>query len=157
MYVRPHGRGNQLVVEVVPMHPDEWKVLFFPEKAKEIEPESLKNWLVQMYPPAIRTVDQKKPFTKITGSLTLEPAGADAQGRYALLRGEVRLAKGDESESAFNGRLQAVLIYRADAPDVLSLQGVVEGDYLYRIRGTQAIPLTAAIESRPEPRSPTTK
>lgn len=66
-----------------------------------------------------------------------------------MLRGEVRLAKGDENESAFEGRLQAVLRYGADTDDVQSLQGTIEGDYLYRIRGTQAIPLIAAIESRP--------
>lgn len=150
MFVRPNNRGKQLIVEVVPMKAAEWELLGFPERTKEIEPEALKNWLVQMYPPAIRTVDQKKPFTKITGSLKLEQAGGDEQGRYALLRGDVRLAKGDETESAFEGTVEAVLTYRPDSSQVRSVRGVVQGNYVYRIRGTQRIPLIAAIESRPD-------
>lgn len=150
LFVRPEGRGKQLVVEVVAMMPEQWELLAFPEQPREIAAEALKSWLVQMYPPAIRTVDQRKPFTKIAGSLTLQPAGSDAQARYALLRGKVSLAKGDETESAFEGTLQAVLTYGPDTPDVQSIQGIVEGDYLYRIRGTQAIPLIAAVESRPD-------
>ena len=153
MWVRPNDQaGKRLVIEVVAMKPEEWKFLNHPEEPRQIEAELLRNWLVQMYPPAIRTADQRKPFTKITGSLRLEPAAVDKQGRYALLRGDVRLAKGDEKDSAFEGTLQGVVRYRTDAPHVESLQGVVEGDYLYRIRGTQRIPLISAIESRPEPR-----
>ncbi len=148
MFVRQQARMP--VVEVIPMKPDDWKHLAFPDKTREIEAEILRSWLVQLYPPAIRTVDQLKPFQKITGSLRLEPAGSDEKGRYALLRGEVRLAKGDEKESAFEGTLQAVVTYRLDAPEPRSIRGVVEGDYLYRIRGTQRLPLKAAIESRPE-------
>ncbi len=143
-------QGGRPVVEVVPMGAESWKALAFPEKEREIEAETLRTWLVQLYPPAIRTVDQRKPFKKITGSLKLAPAGADERGRYALLSGEVRLAKGDEKESAFEGALQAVLTYRSDAPEVRSVRGVVEGDYVYRIRGTQRLPLKVAIESRPE-------
>ncbi len=159
LFVRPNGQGGgkQVVVELVPTMPEEWSVLAFPETPREVKPEALRAWLVQMYPPAIRTADQEKPFTKIVGSLKLEPAGADVHGRYAVLHGDVHLTKGDEKESAFQGRLQAVLSYRREGPEVQSLRGVVEGDYLYRIRGTQTIPLIAAIESRPEPDSLGTK
>jgi hypothetical protein len=155
LFVRPNNekdpsRSKRSVVEVVPVTAEQWQALSFPDKSREVESEALKSWLVQMYPPAIRTVDQSKPFTKMSGSLKLEPAGADRQRRYALLRGEVRLAKGDDTQSAFEGTLQAVLTYRRDSPEVRSLRAVVEGDYVYRIRGTQRIPLMAAIESRPE-------
>ncbi len=142
--------GGMPVVEVVPMKPADWKHLAFPEKAREIEAETLRTWLIQLYPPAIRTVDQVKPFKKISGSLRLEPAGADKNGRYALLRGHVHLAKGDDKESAFEGTLQAVLTYREGATDVRAVRGIVEGNYLYRIRGTQPLALKVAIESRPE-------
>jgi len=148
LFVRHESRRP--VVEVVPMEADAWKPLLFPEKPREIEAETLRTWLVQMYPPAIRTVDQRKPFQKIAGRLKLTPAGADQNGRHALLSGEVQLTKGDDSQSAFEGTLQLVLSYRPDAPEVQSVRGVVEGDYLYRIRGTQRLPLKAAIESRPE-------
>ncbi len=148
MFVRHEGRKP--VVEVVPMDADAWKPLFFPEKSREIEAETLRAWLIQMYPPAIRTVDQRKPFQKIEGRLELTPAGADQNGRHALLSGEMRLSKGDDTQSAFEGTLQLVLTYRPDTPEVQTVRGVVEGDYLYRIRGTQRLPLKAAIESRPE-------
>ncbi|HKB42699.1 MAG TPA: hypothetical protein VKD72_40090 [Gemmataceae bacterium] len=148
LFVRHQERKP--IVEVIPMNAAEWKTFTYPEKAREIEAKSLRDWLIQLYPPAIRAVDQRKPFKEITGSLELAPAGADKEGRYALLRGKVRLAKGDDTESAFEGTLEAVLTYRPDAPEVKSLHGVVEGDYLYRMRGTQRLPLKAAIESRPE-------
>jgi hypothetical protein len=138
------------VVEVVPMQAEEWKPLAYPEKTREIAAETLRSWLVQLYPPAIRTADQRKPFQKIEGRLKLEPAGADKQGRHALLSGAVHLAKGDDTESAFEGTLQVVLTYPPDRAAVQSLRGIVEGEYLYRVRGTQRMPLQAAIESRPE-------
>jgi hypothetical protein len=146
-------RSKLPVVEVVAMRADDWTALALPEKPKEIEAAALKSWLVQLYPAGIRAADQKKPFTKITGALKLEPAGADEQGRYALLRGEVKLAKGDERESAFEGTLQAVLTYGLDTREVKSVRAVGEGDYFYRElrgRGTQRMPMVVAIESRPE-------
>jgi len=143
-------RSQMPVVEVVAMKAEEWKTLALPEKAKEIEAAVLKSWLVQLYPAGIRTADQSKPFTKISGSLKLEPAGADKAGRYAMLRGKIKLAKGDDNESAFEGILQAVLIYGLDAREVKSVRAVVEGDYLYRLRGTQRMPLVAVVETRPE-------
>jgi hypothetical protein len=142
-------RSRTPVVEVVPMKTEEWKALAYPDKVREIEAEALKEWLVQLYPAGIRTADQMKPFIKFSGALKLEPAGADSKGRYALLRGEIRLEKGKD-ESAYEGTFQAVLTYRSDAPEVQSLRGSIDGTYLYRLRGTQRMPLLAAIESRPE-------
>jgi hypothetical protein len=143
-------RSRMPVVEVVPMKAEEWKALALPEKAKAVEAAALKNWLVQLYPAGIRTTDQRKVFTQITGTLRLEPAGTDKTGRYALLRGKFQLAKGNDQESAFEGTLQAVLTYGLDAREVKSVRAVVEGDYLYRLRGTQRMPLVAVVESRPE-------
>ena len=143
-------RSQMPVVEVVALKAEEWKPLALPEKAREVEAAALKSWLVQLYPAGIRTADQSKPFTRISGSLRLEPAGKDKAGRYALLRGKITLAKGGDQESAFEGTLQAVLTYGLDAPAVKSVRAVVEGDYLYRLRETQRMPLVAAIESRPE-------
>jgi hypothetical protein len=138
------------VVEVVPMKADEWKPLWFPAEAKTIEAETLKSWLVWLYPAGIRTADEQKRFQKFSGTLKLEPAGADKDFRYAILRGKLHLAKGAATESEFEGGLQAVLSYRPDAPEVQSLRGVVEGTYLYRTRGTSPQKLRVAIESRPE-------
>src|SRR5215831_12153521 len=146
-------RSRMPVVEVVPMKAEEWKALALPEKAREVEAAALKRWLVQLYPAGIRTADQSKPFTRISGSLRLEPAGADRAGRYALLRGKIKMAKGGDKESAFEGTLQAVLTYGLDTPEVQSVRAVGEGDYLYRElrgRGTQRMPMVFAIESRPE-------
>jgi hypothetical protein len=143
-------RSRMPVVEVVPMQAEEWKALALPERVKEVEAAALKSWLVQLYPAGIRTADQRQPFTRVSGSLRLEPAGADGAGRYALLRGKVKLAKGGDTGSAFEGALQAVLTYGPDAPGVKSVRGVVEGDYLYRLRETRRMPLVATVESRPE-------
>lgn len=155
LFIRQDDPSNSVfsklpVVEVVPMKADDWKPLSFSTKAKDIEAEVLKNWLVWLYPAGIRAADEQKRFQKFSGTLTLEPAGSDDKFRYALLRGKVRLAKGGDTESAFDGELEAVLTYRRDAPEVQSVRGVVEGIYLYRTRGTSPQKLRTAIESRPE-------
>lgn len=144
-------RSRFPVVEVVPMKAEEWKAFAFPQNSKDIAAETLRSWLVQLYPAGIRTADQSKPFRNIAGVLELEPAGADDKFHYALLRGEVRLTKDNaETDSAFEGTLQAVLIYRRDSSDVHSLRGVIEGAYIYRIRGTSRMKMSVAVESRPE-------
>jgi hypothetical protein len=138
------------LVEVVSMKADQWQPLALPTGAKDVDAELLKDWLVWLYPAAIRAVDEAKRFQTFSGKLKLEPAGADKDGRYAVLRGEVRLAKGNDKESAFEGKLQLVLTYGSEATGVRSVRGVVEGDYIYRMGGTQRIAMQAAIESRPE-------
>src|SRR5262249_41629190 len=59
-------RSRMPVVEVVAMKAEDWKPLALPQKAREVEAEALKSWLVQLYPAGIRTADQSKPFTKIS-------------------------------------------------------------------------------------------
>lgn len=138
------------VVEVVGMKPDEWKVLSFDDRGKDVKAESLRRWLVWLYPAGIRAADEKKRFQKFEGTLRLQPAASDGVSRWATLRGPVRLAKGDASESEFTGELQAVLSYRLDSAEVQSLRAVVEGSYLYRLRGATDQKLRIAIESRPQ-------
>ena len=155
LFIRQDDPGNSIfsklpVVEVVSMKPDDWKPLAFSPNNKEIAAEVLKSWLVWLYPAGIRAADEKKPFQKFGGTLKLEPTGSDGKFRYALLRGKLTLAKGSDTESAFEGELAAVLTYRLDSPDVQSVRGVVEGTYLYRTRGTNKEKLRVAIESRPE-------
>lgn len=142
MFIRSGG-GKNVIVEALPM---DWKPLAWPERAREIPAETLRDWLVQLYPAAIRTVDQSKPFKTVAGTLTLSPA----EGRRAVLRGTVKLSKGDEKESSFEGTLEAAVTYAPDAPEVRSLRGVVEGVYTYRMRVATEYKMVAAIESRPE-------
>jgi hypothetical protein len=155
LFIRQDDPKNSIasklpVVEVVPMTPDDWKPLAFAAKGKEIEAEVLKSWLVWLYPAGIRAADEQKRFLKFSGTLTLEPAGSDDKVRHALLRGKVRLEKGSDAESAFEGELEVVLSYRPDAAEVQSVRGVVEGTYLYRTGRTSREKLRAAIESRPD-------
>ena len=155
LFIRQDEPGNSVfsklpVVEVVPMKTDDRKPLAFAPKGAEVEAEALKSWLVWLYPAGIRAADEQKRFQKFVGTLELEPSGSDAQFRYALLRGTVRLEKAADAESAFEGELEAVLTYGRDATEVRSVRGVVEGTYLYRTRGTSREKLRVAIESRPE-------
>lgn len=149
LFLRAEAR-NLPVVEVVPMMPDQWQPLAFPAQAKEVEADSLKDWLGWLYPAAIRAADEAKRFQTFSGKLTLQPAGGEGDSRYAVLRGAIRLTKGNETESAFEGNLELVLTYRRDAPEVKSVRGIVQGHYVYRVRQTQRIALEAAVESRPE-------
>jgi hypothetical protein len=154
LFIRQDDPANSIrsrlpVVEVVSMTADDWKPLAYPANKRDIEAATLKSWLVWLYPAGIRAADEQKRFQRFDGTLTLEPAGSDDNFRYALLRGRVRLAKGGDTESAFEGELKALLTYRREAAEVRSLRGVVEGTYLYRTRGTSREKLSVAIESRP--------
>ena len=137
------------VVELLPMKAEEWVDLEFSDKPKDLEAKTLKRCLEQIYPPAIRSVDANQPFTKFIGKLRLEPAGADKDTRYALLRGEVQMEKAAGGGSSFEGNLEAVLTYDVSSSKVKSVRAVIEGDYLYRQRDLQRMPMRAAIESRP--------
>jgi hypothetical protein len=155
LFIRQDDPSNSIlsklpVVEIAPMKPENWKPLAFDPKSKELEADVLKSWLAWLYPAGIRAADEKKPFQKFSGTLKLEPAGADDKFRYMLLRGKILLAKGGDMDSAFEGQLELVLAYRPDADEVQSVRGVVEGTYLYRTRGTSKEKLRMAIESRPE-------
>ncbi len=130
-----------------------WAALSLPENAAggAVAAGELRAWFEQLYPPAMRTFDQRKPFQTATGTLRLEPAGGDDRHRFALLRGEFRLSKGPgKGKSEVEGEVAAVLTYRLDAREVQSVHGVVDAAYTYRVRGNERISLTAAIESRPE-------
>jgi hypothetical protein len=155
LFIRQDEPGNSVfstlpAVEVVPMNADDWKPLAFTPNVTEIEAEVLKRWLVWVYPAGIRAADEQKRFQKFSGALKLESAGSNDRFRYAILRGKIRLTKGNDRESAFEGELEAVLTYRHDPGQVQSLRGVVEGTYLYRTRETSREILRVAIESRPE-------
>lgn len=155
LFIRQDEPGNSVfsklpVVEVVPMRDPDWKPLEFPSKDTEIEAAILKDWLVWLYPAGIRAADEQKRFQEFSGKLKLQPAGSDDTHRFALLCGKIHLAKQDDTESAFDGELEAVLSYRRNVPQVQSVRGVVEGTYLYRTRGTSRESLRVAIESRPE-------
>jgi hypothetical protein len=149
-------RSGLPVVEVVPMSPEEWGKLSLPEgsPSRRIEPETLRKWLVHLYPAGIRTADQQIPFRDMTGVLKLEPAGSTGESRYGLLQGAILLTKGAgpaaDATSAFEGTLRAVLTYPRGGSEVQSLRGAIDGFYIYRIRGDIPMPLRIAIESRPE-------
>jgi hypothetical protein len=150
LLIRRGEGGGVPVVEVVPMAPAAWEPLAFSATARTIDAETLKPWLAQLYPPAIRAADAGKPFRTCSGALTLQPAGADGKTRYALLRGSFRLEKATQAESSLEGQLDAVVSYGSDKPEVQTVRGVVDGTYVYRARATTQVKLSAVIESRPE-------
>jgi len=155
LFIRQDEPGNSVfstipVVEVVPMSADDWHPLAFAPQQREIAAEVLKSWLVWLYPAGIRAADEQKRFQKFSGTLKFAPAGTDGMFRYAMLRGKIHLTKADDTESEFDGELEAVLTYPQDTAGVHSVRAVVDGTYLYRTRGTSREVLKAAIESRPE-------
>src|SRR5262249_38367945 len=157
LFVRRNDEASQSeipIIEVVPMKPAEWRKFALAEggPTKTIEAEQLRSWLVHLYPAGIRTADQMRPFRTVVGTLKLTPVGTDARFRYALLSGAVRLTRQEDvtvpGESAFDGVLQAVLMYRSGTSEGPSVRGVVEGAYVSQ--GRTRIELSAALESRPD-------
>src|SRR5262245_45684850 len=64
---------HQPIVELVPMTAEEWQALAHAPQGKDIAAETLKDWLVWLYPAAIRAADEQKRYQKFDGTLRLEP------------------------------------------------------------------------------------
>jgi hypothetical protein len=133
------------IVEAVPFTDAQRKTLRYPERAGTIAAAELRPWLEQIYPAAI--MDGKGGFRKIEGTLRFTPAGGDDTQRYAIVEGDVEFALDNESRTTYQGRLALVLKYRVGESNVHSLRGVCESVVP---KGPEKIPMTAAIESRPE-------
>jgi hypothetical protein len=153
LFMRTQADGiNNVVVEPSPLGDDLKKALSYPAQPRTVEAEALRSFLVQLYPAGIRSFEQQMSFKKAIGTLTLEPAGAGAKGRYAVLSGPFQLLR-EESESSVNGSIQMALTYGPNGPDVTSVRAVAEAIYNYRPHGKgpdTKVNLAAAIESRPE-------
>ncbi len=145
------------VVEVVPLTAAHWKPLAYPQKKRSVPAAKLKRWLSEVYPPGImERVDPrtKKAYriSKVSGDLTLAPAGSDGDRDFATLRGRIRLTDEGPDEFSFEGALDVVLSYEESRTGAPTLRGVFEGIYPRHDRRhdrTREIPLRAAFESRP--------
>jgi len=148
------------IVQPVPMKADEWKALSYSDRPREIDAEFFRACVTEIFPGAIRAASSPRApgfASKLPGTLKLEPAGSDEKFRYALLHGPVQLFytrslgnKAEPSEPKFSGTLQAVVKYGLTTPEVHSLRGMIDGNYLYMPGPNGTFKMTAAVESRPE-------
>ena len=139
------------VVEVVSLDDRQRDVLSFPAESTMVDARNLKNWLEQFYPPAMMT--RSGYVTKLTGSLTLQPAGLHNTNRQAVLQGDINLVMDDALSTHYVGRLAAVLTYANDSSEPISMKGVMRGIFPKRdLRAgrTRLISLSAAFHSLPE-------
>ena len=145
------------VVEAVALGKDDWKVLEYPRKKRNVDAGKLKKWLSQVYPPGVmeRTSQQTKKvyqISKVEGDLVLAPAGSNGKTRYALLSGRVKLTDEGPGDFSYEGELEIVLTYGSTQAKVASLKGVFDGIYPRYSRvqeRVRKIPLRAAFESLP--------
>ena len=139
------------VVETVAIQEAERKALRLPTETRTIQAADLRRWLEQYYPPAV--MDGMGGFEKISGTLQFEPAGADAQSRYANLRGDVQFVLDNESATGYRAKLELVLRYDKTSPELQSVRGIMEGSFPRQDRygrTVESVRMTAAIESRPK-------
>ncbi len=132
-------------VEVVPMTGEQRKALSYSGQEHEINVADIQPWLEQMYPPAI--MDGFGGFSKITGKLISSPAGQDKDYRYCLIKGDVNFELDNRGQSGYAGKLDLVLRYPLEGKELHSLRGVMVSEVP---KGPELIPMTVAIESRPE-------
>jgi hypothetical protein len=145
------------VVEAVALTRNDWKPLAYPDREKTIEASLLNKWLSQVYPPGVmeRTDPQTKQvyrISRIRGSLTLEPAGAFNNMRYALLTGRIILIDEGPDDFSYEGDIEIVLTYSKTRSMPQSLRGIFDGIYpRYNPmnRSFREIPLQAAFEALP--------
>jgi hypothetical protein len=145
------------VVEAVALTRNDWKPLAYPDREKTIEASLLNKWLSQVYPPGVmeRTDPQTKQvyrISRIRGSLTLEPAGAFNNMRYALLTGRIILIDEGPDDFSYEGDIEIVLTYSKTRSMPQSLRGIFDGIYPRfnpMNRSFREIPLQAAFEALP--------
>jgi len=143
--------GDVTTVRAAAISAEQRKALSLPAEARTVGAELFRSWLELLQLPRVREADANVPFKRISGALTLRPAGADANFRYAVMTGSIALTK-EEGQSSAEVAFEGVLTYRPDSAVVHSIRGVFEGEYLYRPGRGQAQPfeITAALESTPE-------
>lgn len=151
VFSRSVGMGNVLTVRAVALSAEQRKALSWPAESRSIEGEALRGWLELLQLPRVREADANIPFKKIDGPVKLQPAGADAKFRYAVMTGSIALTKG-EGQSSAEVAIQGVVSYRLDRAEVHSVRAVIEGEYHYRQRGAERakLKISAALESTPE-------
>jgi hypothetical protein len=121
------------------------KALSYSAHEHEIKVADIQPWLEQMYPPAI--MDGFGGFSKITGKLTASPAGKDKDYRYVLVKGDVSFELDNQGRASYSGKLDLVLRYPLKSPSLQSIRGVMASEVP---KGPEMIPMTVAIESRPD-------
>lgn len=125
--------------------------LRYPAERRTVETEALRPVLEQLYPPAI--MDGQGGCRRIDADLTLTPAGGEGGTRYAVLKGTVGIELDNANRTAYSGPLSLVVSYDTIDPAARTLRGV--GTWRvpkHRPEGrvAETIPMTAAIESRPD-------
>lgn len=141
-------------MKAVTLNETEWSVLAFPKTKRAVRADALKTWMADVFPPAMKEmVGPNIQNEEVSGTLKLEPAGADKTFRYAVLSGEVRLVLADRTKVTHTGKLEMLLTYPLDTETVGSMQAVYEGIYPEtdpKQSRTTSRKFVAAIESRPE-------
>lgn len=132
-------------VEVVPMSAELRKSLTYSAKKRELKTADIQPWLEQMYPPAI--MDGFGGFARITGKLLASPAGQDKSYRYLLVTSDLTFELDNRGRSGYTGKLDLVLRYPLKSNALHSIRGVMVAEVP---KGPELIPMTVAIESRPE-------
>ena len=132
-------------VEVVPMTDEHRKALSYSAQEHEIKVADIKPWLEQMYPPAI--MDGFGGFSKISGKILASPAGQDKDYRYLLVKGDLTFELDNQGRASYYGKLNLVLRYPLKSQSIHSIRGVMVSEVP---KGPEMIPMTVAIESRPE-------
>jgi len=145
------------VIDAVPLGAADWRHLAYPAEERALEAGALFPWLSKLLPPGImERTDTRTKFAflvaKVEGSLTLRPAGAEEDERYALLQGVVRLTDEGPGEFSWSGELRVILSYGPQSPSPAGLRGTFEGSYLrrdLRRRTSRELPLQGVFELCP--------
>lgn len=137
------------VVEAVEFAADELATLSYPATARELPAASLSRWFEQLYPPA--RMDGVGRVETVAGQLTLEPAGANGDQRFARLFGRLELTLQDRQHTVYGGEVELLLSYPATGAQPVDLTGLFEGSFPdgdRRRRGpARAISMRAVFES----------
>lgn len=139
------------VVDAIALSEVTREALKYPAAAREVPISALRPWLQQIYPPAV--MDGLGGFKHIGGQLTLEPAGANAASRFAILKGDVQFVLDNRVETRYQGKLQVVLGYGPNSAEVQTIRGICECTFPRQDpqgRVVESVTMTAAIESRPK-------
>jgi hypothetical protein len=145
------GQFRVPAVEAVALRDSEREALRLPGEPRAVPASTLRRWLEQFYPPGV--MDGYGGFDRITGTLQLTPAGADATARYAVLAGDVQFTLDNRTATTYSGRLELLMEYGLKSDALATVRGVMEGNFPREDRfgrANETVRMAAAIESRPK-------
>jgi hypothetical protein len=135
------------VVEAVTYGDAEKGTLRYRSEAYTLEATALQRWFAPIYPPAV--MDGHGGMERVSGTLSVTPAGSSTTHRYAIVKGTFRFQLDNTSRITYAGPVELLCRYPKDSVELDAVWGVLKTSiprHNQQGRTVETVSLTVAIE-----------